>query len=128
MESIGLGEGLAVLGFWMFVAAVVVGGIWNNIRKRDTEHETLRRLLESEQPVDESLIDKVLGAERASIGPDLQVAAMVQFFLAPGMLLLGWGLGILKVLSGVAGLILLLGIGLWFAGRMINRKEAGPSA
>lgn len=123
MESIGLGAGLAILGFWAFIAAVVLGGIWSSSRKRDTEHETLRRLLESGQSVDAELIDKVLGAEQKNLGRELQVAALIMLFLAPGMFLLGWGLGIPGVLGGVAGLILLLGLGLWVAGRMVSRAE-----
>ena len=37
-----LGAGLAALAFWGFVAALVVGGLWHEAKKREAEHETLR--------------------------------------------------------------------------------------
>ena len=52
--------GLAAFGFWMFIAAAAVGGIWDGVRKRDAQHETLRRLIESGKQPDPELIDKVL--------------------------------------------------------------------
>jgi len=53
MEDLGIGAGLAALGFWGFVAVAVVAGIWDNIRKRDAQHETVRRLIESGQSADD---------------------------------------------------------------------------
>jgi hypothetical protein len=50
----GIGGGLAALAFWGFVAAVVVGGMWYAIREREAQHETLRRIIESGQPVDQA--------------------------------------------------------------------------
>ena len=43
MEGISVSEGLAALGFWTFIAAIIVAGIWDGIRKREAQHETLRR-------------------------------------------------------------------------------------
>lgn len=62
MENIGLGAGLASLAFWGFVATAVVAGVWENIRKRDAQHETVRRLLESGQPINQDLLDKLISA------------------------------------------------------------------
>ena len=47
MQSFSLGAGLAALAFWGFIASVVVAGIWYDIRKRDAQHETVRRIVES---------------------------------------------------------------------------------
>ena len=41
--------GLGALGFWLFLAAVVVAGIWFDARKRESDQETLRRIVESGQ-------------------------------------------------------------------------------
>ena len=38
---------LGALGFWIFIAAVVVAGIWGDTRKREIQQETLRRIVES---------------------------------------------------------------------------------
>ena len=51
MEAISLGAGLAALGFWLFIAVVVIGGIWDGARKREAKHESLRRIIESGQQV-----------------------------------------------------------------------------
>ena len=45
MEGIGLG--LASLAFWGFVAAVSVAGIWSEIRNKDAQHETMRRIVDA---------------------------------------------------------------------------------
>ncbi len=60
MENLGVGAGLAALAFWGFVAAIVVAGIWDNIRKREAQHETVRRIIESGQQLDQDVIDKLL--------------------------------------------------------------------
>ena len=52
------GAGLGAMGFWLFIAAAVLGGIWDGIKKRETQHETLRRMLASDQPIDEEMVDK----------------------------------------------------------------------
>ena len=59
MADLGLGVGLAALAFWGFVAATVFAGVWNGIRKRDAQHETVRRLVESGQPIDQELMEKL---------------------------------------------------------------------
>ena len=41
----GFGAGLAALAFWGFIAAIVVAGIWDGAKKREAQHETLRRML-----------------------------------------------------------------------------------
>jgi hypothetical protein len=60
MQSFTLGAGLAALAFWGFIASVVVAGIWFDIRKREAQHETVRRIVESGKPIDEELMDKLL--------------------------------------------------------------------
>ena len=60
MQSFTLGAGLAALAFWGFIATVVVAGIWYDIRKREAQQETLRRMFESGRPMDDALMDKLL--------------------------------------------------------------------
>ncbi len=122
--------GLAALGFWLFLAAVVVAGIWFNARKRESQQETLRRVVESGQQLDVAVIDRMLAASGDSERPDreLKVAGIIMMFVAPGLSVLGWFLGrfndkIFEVMIGVGLLVLIIGIGLYVAGKMTERWQ-----
>jgi len=124
--------GLAALGFWMFIAAVSVGGIWDGVRKREAEHETLRRMIESGKTPDQDLVDKLLGHKKDP-ARDLKVAGLIVIFVAPGLALMGWVIGLaqpdaLMPLFGVAGLVGFVGIGLLTAARFLKRATLEDSA
>jgi len=122
--------GLAALGFWLFLAAVVVAGIWFDVRKRESQQETLRRIVESGQHLDVAVIDRMLGASRDRERPDqdLKVAGIIVMFVAPGLSILGWFLGrindkVFGLMIGVSLLVLIVGIGLYVAGKMTERWQ-----
>ena len=122
--------GLAAFGFWMFVAAAAVGGIWDGIRKRDAEHETLRRIIESGNKPDQALIDSLLGSKKQP-ARDLKVAGLITIFVAPGLTLLGFVLSFrsedsLMPLLGVSLLVACIGIGLLTAG-FLEKTSNGNS-
>ena len=124
--------GLAALGFWMFIAAVSVAGIWDGVRKREAEHETLRRMIESGKTPDQDLVDKLLGHKKDP-ARDLKVAGLIVIFVAPGLALMGWVIGLaqpdaLMPLFGVAGLVGFVGIGLLTAARFLERATRQDSA
>ena len=124
--------GLAAFGFWLFVAAAAVGGIWDGIRKRDAEHETLRRMIESGKEPDHELVDKLVGS-RKQPARDLKVAGLIVIFVAPGLALMGWLIGLaepsaIMPLLGVAGLVGCVGIGLLVASRFLERAHEADSA
>ena len=48
MDSSGLGA----LGFWLFIAAIIVVSTWAKSRRKAEEHETLRRIVEKTGVVD----------------------------------------------------------------------------
>ena len=113
---------IGAFGFWLFLAVVVGGGMWFDARKKETEQETLRRLVESGQRIDPALVDKMLrttGNERKD--RDLKVGGIVTLFVGFGLVVLGWFLGKFEpqafgVMLGVSGLVATIGIGLWLAG------------
>jgi len=122
--------GLAALGFWLFLAAVVVAGIWFDARKRESQQETLRRVVESGQQLDVAVIDRMLAAsgDTENADRDLKVAGIIMMFVAPGLSVLGWFLGrfndkIFEVMIGVGLLVLIIGIGLYVAGKMTERWQ-----
>ncbi len=119
--------GLAAFGFWMFVAAAAVGGIWDGVRKRDAEHETLRRMIESGKNPDPQLVSKLIGSAKQP-ARDLRVAGLIVIFVAPGLALMGWVIslqdeGVLLPLLGVAGLVGFVGIGLLTAAAFLKRAS-----
>lgn len=131
MENLGNGAGLAALGFWLFVAIIVATGVWESIRRRDAQHETLRRVIESGQPIDKELTDKLLALTGGNkqMDRDLRVGCIIMLFIAPGLLLFGWLLSIfvaeelLGIMLAVSVLVLFIGIGLMVAANMAKRWE-----
>ena len=120
--------GLGALGFWLFIAAVVVAGIWFDVRRRETQQETLRRVVESGKDIDVAMIDKLVkaGGEQSRTDRDLTVSGLIVIFLAPGIAILGWFLAklqpeLMTVMLGVALLLGMLGIGLLVAGKVAKR-------
>jgi hypothetical protein len=55
-----LAAGLAALGFWLFVTAVVVAGVWAMVRRREMQNQLVQRLLESGQAIDQAMLDRIL--------------------------------------------------------------------
>ena len=129
MEDMGTGAGLGALGFWLFIATIIAVGVWSSIRKRESQHETIRRAIESGQDIDPELADKLLDLTKTSskeLDRDLKVSGWIVLFLAPGMVLLGYGLsmvedGIFPILLGVSGLMIFLSIGMFVAAYMVKR-------
>ena len=119
--------GLAAFGFWMFIAAAAVGGIWDGVRKRDAQHETLRRMIESGKDPDPQLIDQLIGTTKKP-SRDLKVGGLIVIFVAPGLALMGWVISLqekaaLLPLLGVAGLVAFVGIGLLTAAGFLERAN-----
>lgn len=129
MDSMGLGAGLGALAFWGFVAAVSVAGIWSATRKREMQHETLRRLIESGDKIDKEVVDKLLHVSKGDysrLDHDLKVSGLILLFLTPGLALLGWFLSFLSEktllpLLGVSALVGCLSMGLLVASKISSR-------
>lgn len=124
--------GLAAFGFWMFVATAVVAGVWDGIRKREAEHETLRRMIESGKQPSPEMIDKLLGHKKEP-ARDLKVAGLITIFVAPGLAFLGWLLSFRSAdaffpLLGVALLVACVGIGLLTASKFLERANRDDAA
>jgi hypothetical protein len=129
MQSFSLGAGLAAMAFWGFIAAVVVAGIWYDIRKREAQQETIRRIVESGQPIDEAVMNRLLSAGKDGNERLDRVFALTAWILLPaavGLAVLGLILGMQVVeakmpLLGVAALVACLGLGFLGASRFARR-------
>ena len=120
--------GMGAFGFWIFVAAVVVAGIWYDAKRKEMQQETLRRIVESGRDIDPQVLDRLAGAgDRAQNAQDLKVASYIVLPLAPGMLIMGLFIGMIApearvALAGVSVLMLFIGGGLYFAARYVERN------
>jgi hypothetical protein len=129
VENIGLGAGLASLAFWGFLAIAVIAGIWEKIRKRDAQHETVRRMIESGQPLNQDILDKLISASsggKRHLDRDMKLAALYILPVAVGMAVFGLILGsyyphALAPLLGVAALLGCIGGGFWIASTIVAR-------
>ena len=131
MENMGIGAGLAAIGFWGFIAVVAVASIWDNNRKREAKHETLRRMVEGGKDLDRELMDKLLAVDGGSkdLSRDLRMSGHIMMFLAPGLAVLGIFLAqladaALMPLLGVAVLIGFISAGLLYAAKSIDQHNA----
>jgi hypothetical protein len=131
MQEISSGAGLAALGFWGFIAAVIAVGVWDNIRKREAQHETLRRIIESGAPVDAALTEKILSATSGSkdLNRDLNVGGTILAFIAPGLVLMGWLMSLViydrlfVIMLGVGAMVLFISAGLFAASYLVRRSH-----
>ena len=129
MADLGLGVGLAALAFWGFVAACVVAGVWNGIRKRDAQHETIRRLIESGQPIDQELMEKLSlvsegGNKRHD--RDFYLTGLWLLPVAVGLAMFALILGCTEPeakapILGASALVACMGIGALVAGKIAGR-------
>ncbi len=129
MQSFSLGAGLAALAFWGFIASVVVAGIWYDIRKREAQHETVRRLVESGQPIDDKLMDRLLSLDsgnRDRLDRAFKITGMIMLPAAVGLAIFGLVLGMqypdTKLpLLGVSILVGCIGLGFLVAAKIARR-------
>ena len=126
----GFGFGLAALAFWGFIATTVVAGIWYAIREKETQHETLRRIIESGKDVNVEVIDRVM-SDGGKSETDLKVGGYITLFVAPGLALLGYVLQVatgegkvFTILLGVAGLVAFVAVGLLVAAKVTENSKA----
>jgi len=126
MNDLGLGAGLAAMAFWGFIAAVVVAGIWDGIKKRETQHETIRRMVESGQPVDPELIDQLVGRGSYRADVDLRITAFWLLPVSAAMLVFGLIMATqypqtTAPLLGVSGMLAVMGGGFYGASRLAKK-------
>lgn len=129
MQGFTLGAGLAALAFWGFIAAVVVSGVWFDIRKREAQHETVRRIIESGKPIDDELMDKLLSlgsgkAERLDRG--FKITGFIMIPASVGLALFGLIMGtqfpdVELPLLGAAVLVGCIGLGFLVLAQIVKR-------
>lgn len=125
-----LDAGLSAIAFWGFLAIVVAAGIWSEVRKRDAQHETFRRLIDSGRDINPKELDALVAMTKggsSDMDKDLKVGGLIMLAIAPGLALMGWVMdmafgNILMPLLGVALLVLCIALGLLAASKAIENK------
>jgi hypothetical protein len=85
MDSVG------DLGFWIFVAALVVGNMWKESRQKAEKHETLRRIMEKTGTIDEAKLKELFSdapADESKPGTGyraLRVSGAIVMFTGAGI-------------------------------------------
>ena len=126
---------LGAFGFWIFIAALLVGGMWKDSRQQAEKHETLRRIVEKTGEIDEVKLKELFGPDEESnpavtyrglriAGTILMFAgaATAVFFLIPGLIgrPIEWWYGGVAVAAGIA----LLGLGVFLSSRFAEPPQA----
>ena len=89
-----MGQGIAVLGFWLFLAIVFAGSVWKKVAMRRDAMDMVRQAIDKGQPLDEKTVQALLGEEphqKTSHKNDDQTAADV--FLIFGSIAFAVGIG-----------------------------------
>jgi hypothetical protein len=126
-------------GFWIFVAAMVVGFIWSDSRKKAERHETLRRILDKTGTIDEARLKQLFTDEDSVTAPagyayrGLRITGTIVLFIAAGIAtfflvaaIFGKLFGLTNLFDVVTGLavglavsaaIAMVGLGLFWSSR-----------
>ncbi|MBL4790323.1 MAG: hypothetical protein JKY60_15230 [Kordiimonadaceae bacterium] len=129
MENFGIGAGMAAMAFWGFIAVAVIAGVWDNVRKREAQHETVRRLIESGKTIDPAVVDKLLqlsDGKSERLDRDFKVAGLWMLPISVGLVVLGLIMGfvhpaIIAPVLGAAGLVACIGAGALYASTVAAR-------
>jgi hypothetical protein len=117
------------VGFWLFVAALLVGGMWKETRQQAEKHETLRRLVEKTGTIDEARLKELFSAapaEESRPGSSyraLRITGTILMFLAAGLAIIFATIGIMfgdrEALAAlaIAAATALVGLGVFFSSR-----------
>lgn len=125
----GIGAGLGALAFWGFISALIVSAVWDGVKKREAEHETLRRIIESGQPLDDAMREKLLGSGHRRPDRGLQISGIIALAVSVGFAILGLFVGAteeraLMPILGFSALVACIGIGLLVASTFVRRWMA----
>jgi hypothetical protein len=127
-------EDVGALGFWLFVAAIVVASTWAKSRQQAEKHETLRRMVEKTGVIDEARLKELFTEPPPEEGKPgygyraLRVSGSIVLFIAAGIAtfflvaaglgkvfgqVIDWWYGGLAIAAGLA----MVGLGLFFSSR-----------
>jgi hypothetical protein len=126
-------------GFWIFIAALVVGGMWSDARKKAEKHETLRTIIDKTGTIDEAKLRALFSDDTAPASKPgyayrgLRIGGTIIMFLGAGaatFLLIATTLGRLFAVTemfrdtsgwivgiAISGAIAMIGYGMFYSAR-----------
>jgi hypothetical protein len=125
----------AAAGFWIFLAAVVVAGIWKETREKAQKTETLRLILEKTGAIDEARLKELFssaGEGRSKPGDGyraLRVLGTITMFVGAGLAMVFVSLHLFSKIDqlvigvSVSAFIVLVGCGMFYSSRFCERPE-----
>jgi hypothetical protein len=119
--------GIIGAAFWLFIASIVLGGMWYAHAQNREIQKTIRLALEKDIPLDDALMGKL--AIRQSGNPaDYYIGGYVCLAVCLGLPILGYFVGLIAPeafypIAGAGILIGLVGISLILGGKLLDRRE-----
>jgi len=112
--------------FWIFIASVVVAGIWYAYARNRETQKTIRLAIEKGIQLDAALIDKLVIRESGN-PEDYYIGGFICIACGIGLPILGYFIGRIAPeaffpLAGAGVLVGLIGISLILCGKLIGRR------
>ena len=130
MEAGTIITGLGAFGFWIFIAAVVVAGMWYDLRNKQSQQETIREIIKKGKAIDKDEIETIMNTAKddSKLYKELKLSALIMIFIALGMALMGIAISMAKPsallpLLGVSLLMVCISLGLFAAAKFINKDR-----
>ena len=119
-------SGVLGISFWLFIAIIVVTGIWSAYARNRETHKTIRLAIEKGMHLDAALIEKLVARESGS-PEDYYVGGVVCIACAVGLPVLGFFVGRIAPdaffpIAGAGALVGLIGISLILCGKLVGRR------
>jgi hypothetical protein len=114
--------GLGASAFWLFIAAVVVAGIWSSTREKEAKQQILKDIISKSETLDDQTVEKLMKLverdtrqDAASTKQGLEIAYRITGAVAVGLVILGLMVGAFMEMLGVGGLVACVSYGLYLA-------------
>ena len=114
------------VAFWIFVASVVVAGIWYAYARNRETQKTIRLAIEKGVQLDAALVDKLFTRESGN-PEDYYIGGSICLACGIGLPVLGYFIGRIEPaaffpIAGAGVLVGLIGISLIICGKLIDRR------
>ena len=113
--------------FWIFLAVVVVAGIWYAHARDRAIQETIRLAIDKSVQLDAELVDKLISGKSGK-AEDYYIGGIITLAVGLGLPILGYFIGRIAPLAvfpivGSGILVLFISLALLACGKLVSRRE-----